>query len=282
MLLLGESFVRPSIRTCVLLLTIVLVVSAIRVGGLAYPVNAQDHPIEVSDVITPDQMPQAGRGEVHATVYNPINETFDGFAQFGDNSSEIIGTMTNFTIGYLEELEVSVEYKIHENATLGPHLVTFEVCVGYFSYLKQYELEIIPVATITSVTAGQVFYQGQTGLLLVDVENRADRVRQIRLDTYGINFTNTSQEFDIAPGANIIVIDIKHNNTHFFDFGMLPVNVSLYYGDNLIDSAEGIVPVDMLPLNKLVGVIVPVIIFEALVLFYVFRKAQRSRASSAT
>jgi hypothetical protein len=280
--LLGVSLVRISLRTCVLMLTVLLVVASLGMSGLAYPVNAQDHPIEITNVNIPDELPQADRGEVSATVYNPVNETFEGFAQFSDNISEITCTMFNFTIGYKEEVDVTVEYTVHENATLGNHLTTFEICVGYFSYTNQYQLEVIPVATITSLTAGQVFLQGQTGFLLVDVENRVNRVRHVRLDTYGVNFTNISQEIDIAPGINTIVISVKHNMSHFFDFGMCPVNVSLYYGDALIDSAEGIIPIDMLVLNKVVGVIVPVLIFEFLVLFYVFRKIKRSRTTSET
>lgn len=282
MLLLGVSLLRTSVRTCVLLLTVLLVVATIGVSGLAYPVNAQDHPIEITNVITPDQVPQAGRGEVSATIYNPVNQTFDGFAQFSDNTSEIVGTMVNFTIGYQEELEITVEYSLHENATLGPHLTTLEIYVGYFSFLKQYQLEVIPVAYIFGITAGQVFFQGQTGFLLVDIENRVDRVRHVRLDIYGVSFTNSSQEVDIAPGSNTVAMTVQHNMSHFFDFGMSPVNVSLYYGDDLIDSSDGVIPVDMLLLNKVVGVIVPVIIFEILVLFYAFRKMRRARVTSET
>ncbi|MFX1562674.1 MAG: hypothetical protein ACFFDP_05150, partial [Promethearchaeota archaeon] len=63
-------------------MTVFLVVAVIGVNQLTYPAYAQKQPFEITNVITPEQVPQSSRGEVSATVYNPQNDIFDGFAQF--------------------------------------------------------------------------------------------------------------------------------------------------------------------------------------------------------
>jgi len=239
-------------------------------------------PIEVSDVVTPETAPQASHGQVSARVRNTINQTFEGFAYFADNSTQITSTRLNFTLGPFQELKVVVDYQVAYNATVGPHMATFEVNVGGFAFLfYQYQLEVIPVAAITSFMPAQVFTQGQSGILLAVIENRGDQLVEVQLDLQGPNFAETSQQVTLIPGSNMVALSIKHEATHVYDFGMCPVNLTMYYLDEVIDSTVTIVPVDMTSLNKALGVVLPVVIFEGLVVFYAYRKRQRLLASRA-
>ncbi|MCK4822939.1 hypothetical protein KA005_44675, partial [bacterium] len=82
---LGELLVRPTIRTGILLVTVLMFITLFGPSGGAQLVQAQTTPIVISNVGVPDQVPQAYQGQVTATVYNSINQTFDdGFAQFTD------------------------------------------------------------------------------------------------------------------------------------------------------------------------------------------------------
>jgi hypothetical protein len=136
---------------------------------------------------------------------------------------------------------------------------------------------VLPVASIQSIVPGNVFSQSQPGLLLVSIENHVDRTRTVRIDVFGPKFVNASEEVDIAPGLNTVVISLMPNVTHVYDFGMFPTNISIYYFDEMIGSEIAIVPVDMSLLNKLVAVVFPAGIFLALVLFYALRKRRRMR-----
>jgi hypothetical protein len=265
------------------LITLLLVVSTIGLTGGVRRVSSQSQPIEVTKIEVPGQVAQATRGQVNATVYNSVNETLSGFARFTDNDSQITCTVSNFTIAYQQQLNVTVEYRVADEAKLGPRPVTFEINVGGFSFLLQeYVVEVIPVAAITTLVPGQVFSQGQAGVLVAVIQNRADHTKTVRLDTYGPKFINTSRETELAPGTNTIALLLQHNATHVYDFGMCPVNLSIYYNDKLIGSTVAIIPVDMTFLNKALGVIVPLLIFECLVLFYAYRKMRRTRAASET
>jgi hypothetical protein len=247
--------------------------------------------VEITDVQVPDQVAQAGSGQVQATVKNLVNTTFDGFARFADETREIrsqspidpLSEFVNFTIDPDETITVVVDYTVNETATVGIHTVTFEVNVGGFSFLfAQYPITVNPVATINSVVPGSVFSQGQLGLLLVTIENNADITRTVRIDVWGPKFVNASQAVDLAPGINNIVIPVMPNVSHVYDFGMFPANVSIFYFDEMISSQEVVIPVDMSLLNKILAVILPVGIFLALVLFYMYRKRQRVRVAAAS
>jgi hypothetical protein len=263
------------------LITLLLVLSTVGLSGGAQAVSSRFQPVEVTNVVVPQEVAQASRGEVTATVYNSVNETLSGFARFADNDSQITCTIFNFTIGYQQQLNVTVEYRVANYATLGPRLVTFEINVGGFSFLlHQYMVEVIPVAAISTLVPGQVFSQGQAGVLIVLIENRADHTKTVRLDTYGPKFINTSQEAELAPGNNTLALLLQHNATHLYDFGMCTVNLSLYYNDEFIGSAVAVIPVDMTFLNRALGVIAPLLVFEVLVLYYAYRKIRRTRAPS--
>jgi hypothetical protein len=189
----------------------------------------------------------------------------------------------NFTIGPEESLTVVVDYIVNETATLGVHTVTFEVNVGEFSFLfAQYQIPVLPVASIQSVVAGNVFSQNQAGLLLVSIENHVDRTRSVRLDVFGPKFVNASEDVDLAPGLNIVAIPMLPNVSHVYDFGMFAANVSMYYFDEMIGTEVALVPVDMSLLNKLLAVVLPASIFLILVLFYALRKRQRVRAATTS
>jgi hypothetical protein len=255
------------------------------------PVTAQPIPIEVTNVEVPNEVAQAARGQVKATITNPQDLTHEGFAQFFDNLGEITShnpsdpfyPIINFTIDPESQLDIVLDYSVHENATIGLHTVTFEINVGGFSFLfEQYEIPVISVATITTVTPAYVFSQGTTGALIVSIENRVDRPRVVRLDAFGPKFTNTSLQVELAPGQNNIVLPLTHNSTHVYDFGMSLANISLYYADEMIDSTVLLIPVDMTVLNKTVAIIIPVSIFLLLVFIYAFRKRQRTRAAAAS
>lgn len=252
------------------------------------PVSAQPIPIEVADVAVPNQVFQASRGQVNATVHNLHNQSYDGFARFFDDLGEITSVnpsdptldTVNFTVGPESQLDVVLDYVVADDAIIGLHVATFEVNVGGYSFLfEQYDLTVSPVATITSLVPGQVFQQGQVGVLLVSIENQVDRPRSVRLEAVGPNFVNATIDVDLSPGQNNVVIPILHNATTVYDFGMFAVNVSMYYNDELIDSQETIVPVDMALTNKLLAVILPAGIFLLLVAIYAFRKRQRMRAA---
>lgn len=274
---------RFSVRACALLITLLLVLSTIGLSGGVQAASSQSQPIEVTITYAPEEVPQASRGQVSATVYNSVNETLAGFARFTDNDSQITCTQFNFTIAYQQHLNITVEYRVVDEATLGPRAVIFEVNVGGFSFLlQQYVVQVIPVAAITSLDPGQVFAQGQTGFLVAVILNHADHTKTVRLDTYGPKFVNTSQETELAPGNNTIALLLQHNATHVYDFGMCPVNLSIYYKDKFIGSAVAVIPVDMTLLNKALGVVVPLLVFECLVLFYAYRKMRRTHAASAT
>jgi len=262
------------------------------VVGLQNPTPvAADPVIQITDVQVPDEVPQAARGQVQATIHNLLNTSFDGYARFSDTSGEIrsrnplnpLSDLVNFTIGPEETSMVIVYYTVNETASLGVHTATFEINIGEFSFLyEQYPITIIPVASITNVVPGSVFSQDQPGLLLVSIENRVDRTRSVRIDVFGPNIINASQEVDIAPGINNVVIPVMPNVSHVYDFGMFPVNVSMYYFDEMISSQVAMVPVDMSLLNKVIAVFLPVSIFLVLVLFYAFRKRSRLRAAAAS
>jgi hypothetical protein len=275
--------VRFPVRACALLIALLLVVSAVGLSGGARGVSSQSQSVQVTDVNVPTEVAQASRGNVTATVYNSVNETLSGFARFTDSDSLITCTQYNFTIAYQEHLNITVEYRVADNATIGPRTVTFEVNVGGFSFLlKEYIVQVIPVAAIIALVPGQVFSQGQPGLLLALIKNYADHTKTVRLDTYGPNFANTSQAVELAPGNNTIALLVLHNATHVYDFGMCPVNLSMYYNSKFIGSAVAVIPVDMTLLNKVLGVMAPLLIFECLVLFYAYRKMRRMHAASAT
>ncbi|MFX0167973.1 MAG: hypothetical protein ACFE89_01340 [Candidatus Hodarchaeota archaeon] len=279
-----------SLRICSLLITILFIASVLGIQN-ASPVAAQPIPIQITDVEVPSEVAQAARGQVKATITNPQNLTHDGFALFSDDLGEIIShspqdpyiPMLNFTIGPEAQLNISLDYSVAANATIGIHVVTFEINVGGFSFLfEQYEIAVVPVATITSVSPGHVFTQGTTGSLIVTITNHVDTPRIVRLDTFGSKFVNTSEEVELAPGQNNIVLLLSHNVTHVYDFGMSAVNVSMYYLDELIDSEVILVPVDMTVLNKLVAIIIPVSIFLLLVFIYAFRKRRRLRVATVS
>lgn len=279
----GELFVKWPVRACALIIALLLVLSMIGLSRGVQATSSQSQPVEVTVVQVPDKVAQASRGQAIATVYNSVNETLSGFARFSDNDSQITCTQFNFTIAYQQQLNVTVEYRAAENATLGPRTVTFEVNVGGYSFLlQQYEIEVIPVAEITSLVPGQVFSQGQTGVLVALILSHAYHAKTVRLDTYGAKFVNTSQEIELAPGNNTIALLLQHNATHVYDFGMCAVNLSMYYYDKLINSAIVVIPVDMTLLNKALGVIIPLLVFECLVLFYAYRKMRRMRTAPAT
>lgn len=274
---------RFPIRACTLLITLLLVVSTVGLTGGARAVGSHAQPIEVTDIQVPKEVAQATRGQVSANVTNSVNETLSGFARFTDNDSQITCTIFNFTIAYQQKLNVTVDYRVADDAKLGPLPVTFEISVGGFSFLlQQYVVEVIPVAAITSLVPGQVFNQGQAGILVAIILNRADHTKTVRLDTFGPKFINTSEETELAPGTNTIALLLQHNASHVYDFGMCPVNLSIYYKDKLIGSAVAVIPVDMTLLNKALGVIAPLLVFECLVLFYAYRKMRRTRAASQT
>ena len=256
--------------------------------GLQGFVPAAAPNIQISDVNVPTELYQAERGQVNATVQNLLNTSFDGFARFVDISGEIrsqspvdpLSEFVNFTIGPEETLTVVVDYTVNETATLGTHTVTFEINVGEFSFLfAQYQITVLPVASIHSVVPGNVFSQDQAGLLLVAIENHVDRTRSVRLDVFGPKFVNASEEVDLAPGLNTVVIPLMPNVTHVYDFGMFTANVSMFYFDEMIGTEIVIVPVDMAILNKLLAIVLPAVIFFVLVLFYALRKRQRVRAA---
>lgn len=255
------------------------------------PVSAQPIPIQVTDVEVPTEAPQAFRGQVKATIHNLQNRSYEGFTKFTDDLGEIASInpldpttdTVNFTIGAESQLDIVLNYEVSEAATLGLHLVTFEVNVGGFSFLyEQYDLIIVPVATVTAVVPGEVFQQGQPGALLVVIENYVDRPRNVRLEAFGPNFINATLDVELAPGQNNIALTILHNATTVYNFGMFPVNVSLYYNDELIDSHVAIVPVDMTLINKILAIILPTGIFLLLVIVYAIRKRRRLRAALAS
>ncbi len=141
---------------------------------------------------------------------------------------------------------------------------------------------MIPVAAITEIVPGLVFDQSQVGFLLVAIENRVSRQRSVRVEAFSPKFFNASEDVVLAPGQNNIVLPLMPNATQVYDFGMFPVNVTIYYFDEAIDSQVILVPVDMSPLNKVLAVILPVSIFLVLVVFYLFRKWRRIRTTSAS
>lgn len=253
------------------------------------PVTAQTN-VQISDIQVPDEVPQASSGQVQATVQNLLNISMDGFARFSDLSGQIrchspidpLIDLVNFTIDPYETKTVVVDYTVNATATLGVHVATFEVNVGGFSFLfEQYPITVISVARIIDIVSGSVFSHDKPGLLLISIENRVDRTQSVRIEVFGSKFINVSEEVDIAPGTNMVAIPLMPNVTHVYDFGMFPVNVSMYYFDEIISSEVVIVPVDMSLLNKALAVILPVSIFLILVLFYTFRKRQRVRAAAA-
>jgi len=278
----GELFVRLSVGACAVLIALLLVVCTIGPSGGVQATTAQSQPVEITNVNVPGEVAQASRGNVTASVYNTVNETLSGFARFSDNNSQITCTQFNFTIAYQQHLNISVAYQVAEEAKLGPRTVTFEINVGGFSFLlEQYVVRVTPVAVILSLGPGQVFSQGQSGVLVALIENLAPKTKTLRLDTYGPKFVNTSREVDLAPGKNTIALMLQHNATHVYDFGMCAVNLSMYYNGKFIGSAVAVIPVDMTFMNKLLGVIVPVLVFEVLVLFYAYRKMRRMHRASA-
>ncbi len=273
----GEPFVRVSLRARVILITVLFVAFLIGFQGAQSTTSAQN-PVQITDVVTPDQVPQASQGQVSATVYNSVNQTFEGFAQFTDNSSEITCTLVNFTIGYQETKNIIVNYHVADNATIGPHLTTFEISLSHVSFLyQQYELLVTPVAAISQAVPGHIFYQGQMGTLIVEIISQADRTSSVRVEVFGLKFVNVSQDIELAPGNNTIAIGLVHNASHVFDFGMNYANITLYYQEVKISSALALIPVDLSPINKLLAIIVPVVVFEILVLYYAYRKLRRRR-----
>ncbi len=276
-----------SVRICTLLIAVLFLTTIVGLQNFT-PIRA-DPDIQVTDVQVPSEVVQAYRGQVQATVHNLLNTSFDGYARFSDESGEIrsinpinpLSDVVNFTIGAEESIIVIVDYEVYESAAIGLHIATFEIVVGGFSFLfNQYQITISPVATITSVVPGAVFSQGQPGLLLVSIENRADRTRSVRVEVFGPKFVNSTHDVDLAPGNNQLAIPLMPNVSHVYDFGMFPANVSIYYFDELISSEEVIVPVDISLLNKVVAVILPAGIFLVLVLFYAVRKRGRLRAAT--
>jgi hypothetical protein len=255
------------------------------------PVSALPTPIEVTDVVVPDEVAQAGRGQVEAIIHNMENNTFDGWARFSDQSGEIISEnpsdpydpFLNFTIGPFEELPIVLGYSVVEDARIGTHTVTFEVNVASFSFLfQQYELPVVSAVAILTVAPGQVFQQNLVGSLVVSLENRVEQTRTVRLEAFGPKFVNSSEEYVLSPGQNDVVLPLLNNVSHVYDFGMFPVNVSLFYLDEQVDSTEILVPVDMTFINKLVAVILPVVIFILIVVFYMFRKRRRIRRAASS
>ncbi len=276
-----------SVRICTLLIAVLFLTTIVGLQSFT-PIRA-DPNIQITDVQVPSEVAQAGRGQVLATVHNLLNTSFEGFAHFSDESGEIrsinlinpLSDIVNFTIGPEETATVTVNYEVNESAAIGLHIATFEINVGGFSFLfNQYPITILPVATITSVTPGVVFAQGQPGLLLVSIENRVDRTRSVRVEVFGPKIVNSTQDVELAPGNNQLAISLMPNVSHVYDFGMFPANVSIYYLDELISSKEVIIPVDMSLLNKGVAVILPVGIFLVLVLLYAVRKRGRLRATT--
>lgn len=272
-----------SLRLCMLLITI-LVVAPILGNQSQSMAITQPIPIQITDVMVPNEVAQGETGQVQAVVHNLANQSFQGFAKFTDDIGEITShspldpfqNTLNFTVDPLSELEIVLDYSVAEEATLGSHSVTFEVSVGGFSFLlEQYEVQVISIATITSLIPSQVFQQGQVGYLLVSILNHIDQPVNVRLEAFGAKFVNNSQDVELSPGQNNIIIPILPNVTHVYDFGIFAVNLSMYYNDGLIDSHVALVPVDMALLNKVIAVILPVIIFLVLVIFYAFRKRQR-------
>lgn len=266
-----------------------LITTIIGLQGPAIAVGSQFQSIEIRDVVKPNQVSQASSGQVSALIYNSLNQSLEGFGRFTDVQGDItsfdpenpLSPFVNFTIGPYQELNITIDYSVTDDATVGPHLTTFEVSVGGFSFLfDQYQLEVIPVAAIVSLTAGHVFYQGSSGIILTTIENRGNHIQTVRLDLYGPNFTNSSQDVELSPGSNTVAVPIVHNVSHIYDFGVFPVNLSLYYLDELIDSEVTLVPVDMTLINKVLAIILPVLIFQALVIFYTYRKSRRIRAVS--
>jgi hypothetical protein len=251
-------------------------------SGGAQLAQAQTTPIEITNVVVPNQVPQAHQGEVTATVYNTINQTFDdGYAQFTDDMNEITCTLVNFSIDFEQELNITVTYEVADNATLGYHNVTFEISIGEYSFLfHQYELEVTPAASLISLTTGTVFLQNQAGLVIATIENHVNKTRTVQLDLFGANFANATEEVDLAPGINTVAFTIQHEANHIYDFGMSLVNLSLSYQGAIIDSVVAAIPVDMQFLNKVFAIFLPIIIFEALVIFYAFRKRRRISRSS--
>jgi len=285
---LGELLVKLSLRICTVLVAMLFIASALGIQFFS-PATGQPIPIEITDVEVPSEVAQAARGQVKASITNPQNLTYEGFAQFTDNLGEITShnpsdpfyPIINFTIGPESQLDLVIDYSVDANATIGVHTVTFEISVGGFSFLfEQYEIPVIPVAAITSVTPAYVFTQGLSGALIVSIENRVDRPRTVRLEAFGPKFTNASLLVELAPGQNNILFPLTHNSTHMYDFGMSLVNISLYYADEMIDSALLLVPVDMTVINKVVAIVIPVAIFLPLVFIYAFRKRGRLRAAA--
>lgn len=280
--------VKLSLRLSILLIAALILVSAF--GITAYStVSTQPPPIQINDIVVPNEIAQDGSGQVQATIINLQNQSFDGFAKFYDDLDEINSydpsdpfiPQLNFTIAAESELYLVLPYKVTYNATIGLHIVTFEIDVGGFSFLfNQYEITVIPVATISSLVPGHVFTQSQVGTLLVSIENHVDHLVNVSLDVYGPKFVNASEEVELSPGQNNIVIPILNNATHVYDFGISPVNVSMYYNDELIGSQVILVPVDMTLLNKILAVILPASIFLILVVFYAFRKRRRVRQTA--
>lgn len=254
-------------------------------------VSALQNPIEVTDVVVPDEVAQAADGQVQAIVHNRENITLDGWARFSDDLGEIISEdpsdpydeFLNFTIGPFEDLPIVLGYSVADNATIGPHIATFEVNVGTFSFLfEQYEISVVSAARILSIVPGQVYQQNLPGSLVVFLENRITQSVTVRVEAFGPKFTNSSEEYVLSPGQNGVVLPLINNMSHVYNFGMFAVNVSLYYLDQRVDSQEVLVPVDMTFINKLLAVILPVVIFILIVVFYAYRKRQRMRMAASS
>lgn len=268
---------------CVLLIAVFLFTPVISFTTVS-PVSALQNPIEVTDVVVPDEVAQAAHGQVQAIVHNRENITLDGWARFSDDLGEIISEdpsdpydeFLNFTIGPFEDLPIVLGYSVADNATIGTHIATFEVNVGTFSFLfEQYEISVVSAAEILSIVPGQVSQQNQPGSLVVFLENRVTHTITVRLEVFGPKFTNSSEDYVLSPGQNAVVLPLMNNMSHVYDFGMFLVNVSLYYLDERVDSQEILVPVDMTFINKLLAVILPVVIFILIVVFYAYRKRRR-------
>ena len=275
---------------CVLLIAVFLLTPVISFTTVS-PVNAQQNPIEITDVVVPDEVAQAAHGQVQAIVHNRENITLDGWARFSDNLGEIISEdpsdpydeFLNFTIGPFEDLPIALGYSVADNATIGTHIATFEVNVGTFSFLfEQYEISVVSAVRILSIVPGQVSQQNQPGSLVVFLENRVTQTVTVRLEAFGPKFTNSSEEYVLTPGENAVVLPLMNNMSHVYDFGMFLVNVSLYYLDERVDSQEVLVPVDMTFINKLLAVILPVVIFTLIVVFYAYRKRRRIRMAASS
>ena len=279
-----------SLRICTLLVTLLFIASALGIQSFS-PVTAQPFPIEITNLDVPSELAQAARGQLKATITNLQNQSYEGFAQFTDDLGEITShnpsdpyyPIINFTIGAESQLDLVLDYSVDVNATIGIHTVTFEINVGGFSFLfEQYEIPVIPVATILDVTPAYVFAQGASGALIISIENRVDRPRTVRIDAFGPRFTNASLQVELAPGQNNIVFPLTHNSTHVYDFGMSLANISLYYAEEMIDSTLLLVPVDMTGVNKIVAIIIPVAIFLLLVFIYAIRKRRRVHAAAVS